>query len=347
MVQAERERQRQTRPRQGGRPQAPLVTGDLSGDDSTLAKPKGTKMEGVGHHYSSTAAARVRGHSLVQGLSVLQGRRCPLAPQLYQQKSVCTAREVPFRSKSALMEEQIRTFVPVAGTLTPVLLDSWYGAKSLWKAARDRGFLITTGLKSNRALRVPDPDTAQGWRWQQLSDYAAGLTEQDYTLLAWPRQGDDPDEPRHVYVHVVQTRVRKLYRCQVIITRPALDAPASATRYGASSDLDAAPATLLGHIAARWDVEVFFGDTKEVLGLDQDHLMTTTAIVRFWTLVCATYTLIEEERARLVQEQQRHVTIGEARRALQRLHYRHLLSWIEHDVHAGGNADTLYDQLAA
>ncbi len=347
VAQAERERQRQTRPRQVGRPKAPLVTGYLSGDDSTLAKPKGTTMEGVGYHYSSTAAARVRGHSLVQGLDVLQGRRCPLAPPLYQQKSVCTAREVPFRSKIALMEEQMRTFAPVAGTLTHVLLASWYGAKRLWKAARDRGFLITTGLKSNRALRVPNPDTAQGWRWQQLSDYAAGLTEQDYTLLAWPRQGDDPDEPRHVYVHVVQTRVRTLYRCQVIIARPALDAPASTTRYGASSDLDAAPATLLGHIAARWDVEVFFGDTKELLGLDQYQLMTTTAIVRFWTLVCAPYTLIEEERARLVQEQQRHVTSGEARRALQRLHYHHLLSWIEHEVHAGGNADTLYDQLAA
>jgi len=311
VVQAERERQRQTRPRRVGRPKAPLVTGYLSGDDSTVAKPKGTTMEGVGHHYSSTANARIRGHSLVQGLYVLQGRRCPLAPQLYQQKSVCAARKVPFRSKIALMEEQIRTFAPVAGTLTHVLLDSWYGAKRLWKAARERGFLMTTGLKSNRWLRVPDPDTAQGWRWQQLSDYAAGLTEQDYTLMAWPRQGDDPDEPRQVYVHVAD------------------------------------PATLLGHIAARWDVEVFFGAAKEVLGLDQYQVMTTTAIVRFWTLALAAYTLLEEERARLAREQERHVTIGEARRTLQRLHYRHLLTWIEHEVHAGVAADTLYDQLAA
>jgi len=166
-------------------------------------------------------------------------------------------------------------------------------------------------------------------------------------LLAWPRQGDDPDEPRQVYVHVVSTRVRKLHRCQLIIARPALDAPASATRSWASSDLDADPATLLGHSAARWDVEVFFGDAKEVLGLDQYQVMTTTAIVRFWTLVCAAYTLLEEERARLVQQQQRHVTSGEARRALQHLHYRHLLGWIEHEFHAGADADTLFDRLAA
>jgi len=245
------------------------------------------------------------------------------------------------------MEEQIRTFAPVAGTLTHVLLASWYGAKSLWKAARDRGFLITTSLKSNRSLRVPDPDAECGWRWQQLSDDAAGLTADDLTLLDGPRPGDDPEQPRQGYVHVVQTRVRKLYRCQVIIARPSLDAPATATRYGASSDLTADAATLLGHSAARWEVEVFFGDTKDVLGLDQYQLMTTTAIVRFWTLVCAAYTLIEEERARLVQEQQRPVTSGAARRALQHLHYRHLLGWIEQELHAGADADTLYERLVA
>jgi len=82
LVQAERDHQRRTRPRQVGRPKEPLVTGYLIGDDSTLAKPKGKTMEGVGHHYSRTADARGRGPSLVQGLSVLLGRRCPFAPLL-------------------------------------------------------------------------------------------------------------------------------------------------------------------------------------------------------------------------------------------------------------------------
>ena len=163
--------------------------------------------------------------------------------------------------------------------------------------------------------------------------------------MEWPRQSDD--EPRQVYVHVVSTRVRTLYRCQVVIVRPTLDAPASATRYCASSDLDADRATLLGHISARWDVETFFGDAKDVLGLDHYQLMTTTALVRFWTLALAAYTLLEEEQARLSQERQAHVTIGEARRVLQHLHYRHLLGWIERELHAGVGVDALYDRLAA
>lgn len=297
------------------------MTGYLIGDDSTLAKPKGAKMAGLGRHYSTTVGTQVRGHSLVQGLSVLRGRRCPLAPRLYQQQAVCQAADVPFRSKLDLVVELVQTFVPVAGTRTHVLADSWYGAKRLWRAARERGFLITTGLKANRAVRVSDPEATGGWSWQRLAAYAAGLTPDDFTLLDWPRQSDTA--PRQVYVHVV------------------------ATRYRASSDLEADLATLLGHIAARWDVETFFGDTKDLLGLDQYQVMSTTALLRFWTLALAAYTLLEEEQARLPQERQAHVTIGQARRALQHRHYRHLLGWIEHELHTGRAVDTLYERLIA
>jgi len=67
----------------------------------------------------------------------------------------------------------IRSFEPVAGTHTHGLVDTWYSAKCIWQAGRERGFDITTGLKSNRALRVPDPTQPQGWRWQRLAEYVA------------------------------------------------------------------------------------------------------------------------------------------------------------------------------
>ena len=154
LVEAEQQRQRAQRPKHRGRPKQPLVTGYVIGDDSTIHKPKGKKMEGLGKHHSTTADKRLVGHSLVAGLYVLLGRSCPLAPKMYRQQSVCVAEGVPFQSKIELMEAFIRSFEPVAGTVTHMLLDSWYCAKCLWRAARERDFLITTGLKSNRALRA-------------------------------------------------------------------------------------------------------------------------------------------------------------------------------------------------
>ena len=43
--------------------------------------------------------------------------------------------------------------------------------------------------------------------------------------------------------------------------------------------------TLLGHSAARWDVEVLCVDPKEVLGLDQYQLMTTAACSGSWDCI--------------------------------------------------------------
>jgi SRSO17 transposase len=341
-MKAEHARQRRQRPKRQGRPRSTVVVGYLIGDDSTQHKPKGKKMGGLGQHYSTTAEQRVTGHSLVQSLYVLLGRQCPLAPQMYRQKAVCQREGVPFQSKVDMMEATIREFQPVPDTLTHVLVDSWYACQRIWRAARERGFLITSGLKSNRWLWVTD---AQGQgRWMRLDEYAAHLPPEQYRKMTWPSQGD---EPRTVYAHVVRTRVRKLYTCQVVIARFALDGPLQAVRYWASSDLDADLPTLLHHIAARWDIEVLFGDAKALLGLDHYQLLDATAILRFWTLVMAAYAFLDEERARLHDEGQCHVTLGDARREVQRCHWHHVLDWIHYQSLSGVTLAELHSLLVA
>jgi len=116
---------------------------------------------------------------------------------------------------------------------------------------------------------------------------------------------------------------------------------------GLEVDLQASPAMLLAHIAARWDIEVLFGDGKEELGLDQYQLMSATAIVRFWTLALLAYVFLEEECTRLQAQRQRHVTIGEARREIQRRHRRKVLDWLHEQFQSGILSDTLYELFAA
>jgi hypothetical protein len=96
-----------------------------------------------------------------------------------------------------------------------------------------------------------------------------------------------------------------------------------------------------------FQIEVLFGDTKDLLGLDQYQLMSATAIVRFWTLVLVAYSFLDEQRDRLQVQWQRHVTIGEARREIQRVHRRHVLDWLYEQFQAGTALEALYDLLAA
>jgi hypothetical protein len=149
------------------------------------------------------------------------------------------------------------------------------------------------------------------------------------------------------YVHVLTTSVRKLYRCQIVIVRHSLDAPLSQARFWASSDLEGDAQTLLAHIAARWDIEVLFGDGKEELGLDQYQVMSATAILRFWTLAMLAYVFLEEEQHRLQQRGPRPVTIGEARREIQRRQRRLVLLWLFEQFQSGVQPDSLYDLFAA
>ena len=153
----------------------------------------------------------------------------------------------------------------------------------------------------------------------KLSDYAHKLTVDDFQLVDWPR-GD-----RQVYVHVVDTRIRKLYRCQLICIREKLDGK---TKFWVSSDMEADTDQLLTHIAQRWEIEVLFADVKELLGIDQYQMMSAKAIQRFWVLVMIAYGYLEKERVHLHRKRGRHQTIGDASRHVQRKHWSHFLDWL-------------------
>ncbi len=83
-----------------------------------------------------------------------------------------------------MMEATLRDFQPVLDPLTHVLVDSWYTCKRLWRAARERGFLITSGLKTNRWLWVTDAQAQE--RWMRMNEYAAHLSPEQYQKMTWP-----------------------------------------------------------------------------------------------------------------------------------------------------------------
>jgi hypothetical protein len=307
-----------------------------------MSKMRGRKMQGIGRHHSTTHGKRITGHSLVQCLYTVLGRSCPVEPLLYRQKKTAEKEGAAFLSKIDLMIQCIQNFNPPHGTATHVLLDSWYSAKKIWKVARDRGFHITTGLKCNRSLRLPCSNESCDWRWQKLTDYAASLTLDAYELCSWPRNPE-----RKVYVHVVDTRIRSLYRCKLIIVRQSLDDSISAARFWASSDLEASVQTLLKHISSRWDIEVFFADMKELLGIDQYQLMTTLALLRYWTLCWVAFSFLEKMRHLLKQKEDHHATLGQARHEVQQTHLKLFLQWIYQHAFSGTPVEQVFTHLIA
>lgn len=341
LVQAEHDRQRAEQPKRRGRPEATVVTGYLSIDDSTHEKPKGRKMKGLGLHHSTTEKRRVKGHSLFSGFYELLGRRCPLAPQMYRQKATCKAEGMPFQSKIDMAVEQIRNFQPVEGTHTHVLMDSWYHCKQVRRAAQKRGWDVSGGLKSNRKMQIIEADGVR--RWVSLTEYAACLSRNDFEPVVWPSQQGG----RVIYAHIVRTKVRKLGACQVLITRESLDGPVEQVRYWGTTLLDADAQAVVNVLAIRWGIEVMFEDNKDLLGSDHYQLLSDKAILRFWTLIACISVFLDEQRAQIQADLESHVTWGDARRAVHDMHQHNLLSWIYQHFQAGATPTDVYALLNA
>ncbi len=338
----EHARQRHARANRPGRPKATQVTGYLILDDSVHQKPKGKAMAGVGQHFSSTDNRIVTGHVLFTGVYQLLGRRCPLPPQLYRQRSVCQREGVSFQSKVDLAVATVATFEPVPETHTHLLIDSWYHNRKVCRGARRRGWDVSGGLKSNGKVRLQD---AEGNRvWVSLAEYAARLDRTSLLETRWPGK----EEGRPVYVHAARLRVKGLGVRQVLVVLPEREAPVSQARYFASTLCEATVAEVLLVLSYRWTVEVLFEDYKDLMGSDEYQVMSAEAIVRYWTLIgCLGYFLDEQRAEREAARPGKHVTWGEVRRELQHEHRRNLLTWLEREFRAGSTAATLAERLAA
>lgn len=323
--------QRLAQPKRKGRPLQTVVTGYLILDDSTHAKRYAKKMSGLGWHSSSTERRSVPGHSLFEGVYVVEGHPYPLSPQMYRQKTVCEREGVPFQSKVDLAEKVIREFEPLPGTCTHVLMDSWYVNKRIWKGVKGRKWHLTGGLKKNHKLRITNSPGEKVWL--RLDEYATSLPQEAFQPVVWPNQAGG----QTVYAHLVRTQVKKLGVCQVLIVKTSPDDPGEKARFYVTTRLADPLEQVVQAVALRWTVETLFADFKELMGSDQYQLHSAEAIVRFWALGLCLYQFLDSLRHRLKIMAQQDFTLGETLRWLRERNTQLLLKWICHQANAGAN----------
>ncbi len=154
--------------------------------------------------------------------------------------------------------------------------------------------------------------------------------------------GESDEAGRQVYVHSVRTKIHKLGVTRLVITRYSLEGKASEMRYWGSTLLEATAQQILEILAKRWQIEVFFEDTKDLLGSDHYQLMSVTGLVGFWTLLALLGAFLDEQRFRLSEsEAGRHYTWGECRNEIQTQHRCNLLGWLEQQFRQGADGATL------
>jgi len=329
--------QQSEQPKRKGRPSPTVVTGYLILDDSTHVKRYAKKMSGLGWHYSSTDQRSMPGHSLFQGVYVVEGHQYPLSPRMYRQKTICEREGVPFQSKVDLAEKVIREFEPLPDTCTHVLIDSWYVNKRIWKAVKGRKWHLTGGLKKNHKLRVANPEGEKAW--MQVDAYAATLPQEAFRPVIWPNQ----EGGQTVYAHLVRTKVKKLGACQVLIVKTSADDPAEKARFYVTTRLNDTLEQVVQAMALRWTVETLFADFKELMGSDQYQLHSAEAIIRFWALGLCLYQYLDSLRHLLKKMSQQEFTLGETLNWVRERNEHLLLKWIFHQVRDGATVQEILE----
>ena len=146
-----------------------------------------------------------------------------------------------------------------------------------------------------------------------------------------------------MYAHLIPTWIRKLGPTALLITCHSLDGPPKQVRYWGSTVLELDAQDLVDILARRWEIETFFEYDKDLLGSDHYQMMTTKAILRFWTLTACLLCFLEEQRA---CAQTQPVTCGDVRHAIQETHRINLLHWLQAQFLSGCPIDQVCAQLA-
>ena len=174
--------------------------------------------------------------------------------------------------------------------------------------------------------------------WIKLSEYASGLTREDWSEVTWP----SAEGGQKMYAHLVVTWIRKLGSTLLLITCHNLDEPLKTVRYWGSTILDLDAQSLVNILAIRWEVETFFEYEKDLLGSDHYQVMTRNAVLRFWTLTACSLCFLEEQR----HLDDQIVTCGDVRRKIQNEHRQNLLLWLETRFKDGLSVEQICGQLA-
>jgi len=248
-------------------------------DDSKKQK-RGKTMQAVAWIRDPLTGRNIRGHQYVTATIRFRGYTIPFGIRLYIKKEDCRSLKRTFKKTTQLAADLIGEFEPPEGVKIRVLFDSYYLCPVVVKACRRRGFRFVSVLKNNRNLFKNGRKLKTGiygkslFRRRKKKAFSIrkckGHVKYAYVDAGWlDVSGLGP-------LHVIFSRKKADPRILGLVTdEPRLSASQMIRTYD-----------------DRWSIEVFFKDSKQLLGLGQYQNVSYEAAVTHLHLVCFAYALL-------------------------------------------------------
>jgi SRSO17 transposase len=248
-------------------------------DDSKKQK-RGKHMQAVGWIKDPLSGCTIKGHQYVTATLSFRGYTIPFGIRLYLKKEDCPTLQKPFKKVTEMAAELIEELQPPADVQVRVLFDSYYLCPVVVKACRKRGFHFVSTLKSNRNL-------FKNGRKLKAGTYGPNLFKRSHkkTYCRKKSQG----MVRYRYIDAGQLKVSDLGKLHVIFSRKnGARKPLGLV----TDDPKLSAIQIIKTYNQRWSIEVFFKDSKQLLGLGQYQNLSYEAAVTHLHLVCFAYALL-------------------------------------------------------
>jgi len=248
-------------------------------DDSKKQK-RGKAMEAVGWIRDPLTGKSIRGHQFVTAVLRFRGHVIPWGIRLYVKKEDCHTLGRTFKKTTQLAADIIREFEPLAGVKVLVLFDSYYLCPTVVKACRKQGFPFVSTLKSNRNL-------FRNGRKLKTGRYGRNLfARQTKNHLSIRKSHGNVS---YTYVDAGWLEVGKIGKLHVLFSRKKAESKILGL---VTDDPKLSASQMIRTYDARWSIEVFFKDSKQLLGLGQYQNASLEAAVTHLHLVCFAYALL-------------------------------------------------------
>jgi len=248
-------------------------------DDSKKQK-RGKYMDAVNWIHDPLTGRNIRGHQYVTATIRFKGHTIPFGIRVYIKKEDCRALGQKFKKTTELAAELISEFEPIEGLYMRVLFDSYYLCPVVVKTCRKKGFRFVSTLKSNRNLY-------KNGRKLKAGSYGCHLLRRHRKRIC--RINKAKGYVKYSYVDAGWLNVSDLGKLHVIFSRKNSEPRVLGL---VSDDPKLSSSQMIQAYDDRWSIEVFFKDSKQLLGLGQYQNVSLQAAVTHLHLVCFAYALL-------------------------------------------------------
>ena len=248
-------------------------------DDSKKNK-RGKVMDALGWVHDPLSGKSMWGHQYVKATIYAKGFTIPFAIRLYVKDKDCQELGIEFRKVTKLASEIIESFTVPKGIKVVVLFDSYYLCPAVTKACKEKGFHFISVLKSNRNLK------RMGKKLKAGSYGTTSFRNRERMKMKIRKENGTAT---YTYVDPGWIEVSKLGIVHLIYSRKNSERKI----LGLVTDHPRLKAVdIIKSYDIRWNIEVFFKDAKQLLGLGRYQNRSYKAVVTHLHLVCFAYALL-------------------------------------------------------